>query len=251
MNVFSTLVWLEFRKGAGWLVALLGIVGLALWAVLRVQDTPFAATPASVESLGLRFLYISLAATAGVVILLLSMVFTSRQDGTLVLLSVPDGSRHLWARFAYYAVFSALFLVLLSVVLWWALSRAQVALSLGAALYLVVYNLVSFWLPMVAAVLLIRQVNLSFALGRMAWLANLVMLVGILNLGGLGILLLGNIAYTLPALPFPTITALGFDINAEVGLLEIGLPLELPILGVLTTTLFVWLAGRIWNEVEA
>jgi hypothetical protein len=239
MNALPTLLWLEWRKHWN-LVLGLGVL-LALGAYMLFTSLP------SIEST----LMVAAPLLVAAAVLILVLGTRPIREDLALLLSPPAGWLHQLGRFVFLALLGSLLIFPATLTLLGLVAAPLRVPDLGRwdwGLLAAAYLWLGVWWPVVAGILLLRSLDLAYQLSRTSWLVVLVGSLGLLNLAGT-LVKLGaqHVWYRwFPQIPLPGDLERGYGEGAL-----LGLPAEPLLIGPLIATLLIWLAGRIWDEVEA
>ena len=260
MKGLRTLLWKEYRSSRGWALGLIGSLGLWTWIVMMISNKGIE------DRLALRSLVISVAIAVGVIVLsfMVGRLHAEiRRDEHRVLLLAPiPGYLHVLARLVFALVVGLVYAIGLGILVWWIFLQAGAHLDAASIVQLVAafpaFGVVTLLMPTLAWVLLLVLFISAYRLSRLSWIPVIMICVGTpVSLIYRGLM---GLEHHLPGwVVAPGITGF-FDRLAGVpsqgegsgwmmvvpGIVHYG-----DILGMLILTgLIVFLAGRLWEEME-
>jgi len=263
MRTFRTLLWLEHRRSWVWAVSLLTSLIFWAWGIKQVLVSDIAAR------VGIRSSLLGAAAAIGLLVLaiMIGRLRAETRNGQyqVMLLSPPSGYTHILARFTYASVVAAVYFVAIGFLYWWIAELAGIHFDAVTLIELILglpfFGMAMVVFPMLAWVLLLMVVVSSYRLAGSGWIPGTVMVFGSgVALGKLGEIM-ARVAYALPGWRIFR-HALGAvverfgpidpDVSMEMSqVIYQGLPIEPMLIMLAVTALMIFLAGRIWQEVEA
>ena len=267
MKKFFTLVWLEHRRNWLWSLPLMGSLIFWAWGIKQVLIMDVG------ERLGIRAGMLMLAASIGTVILVLMIgrirSETRRGQYQVLLMTPPSGYTHVLARFTYASSVALAYFVAIGFLFWWILELAGISFDARSLIELIIalpiYGMAVGVLPIFAYVLLLMVFISAYRISGKGWIPGVVMLLGT----PVALQWLGDwmepIMWKLPGwklfenVPAALIerfgeerTAITAEMSAEMGeVMYSGVPIEPMLVMLALTAIFLILAGRIWQEVEA
>ena len=252
MNGFKTLLWREWRSAWGWAVGLIASLGGWTTIVISIQ------TGQPEDRFILRTLVLVAAGIVGMIILAFMAgrlhQEMKRGENRVLILSPVRGWVHIVTRLALPVGVGWAYLIGLGIIEWWAFGRLGAHLRTADVLQLALaypsFIAIVFVLPSLAWVLLLVMFVSAFRLSRLGWLAAVAMFVG-----------------TPTSLIYSGVNALDhhlptwhFTAGVTAAMREFGMEGSIPVPGIvhsgdivgaiLLTMLLVFLAGRLWEEVE-
>ncbi|MFC2083353.1 hypothetical protein ACFLSG_04905 [Candidatus Bipolaricaulota bacterium] len=266
MKKFFTLVWLEHRRNWIWSLPLMGSLLFWAWGVKQVLIMSME------ERLGIRAGLLIAAATIGAVLLVMMIgrirSETRKGQYQVLLMSPPSGYTHILARFTYAAGVALAFYIAIGFMFWWILELAGINFDTQSLFELILlvplYGMSITVLPILAYTLLLMVFVSAYRISGPGWIPGVVMLLGTPIAMNWVTEWIGRISYTLPGwrlfsnVPAALVERLQFgDIDPGVVAADIstaiakGVPVEPMLVMLAVTALFLLLAGRIWQEVEA
>lgn len=252
MKVFLTLLWLELRKLWAWALGLLALLLLIAWIVYQVNHTQFNQTSGTDLPVALLInltVLIMSAQFAWLMPLLLAtgMLSESRRGQLELLLSSPaPGMLHVLARFTFAFLVLLLFASGLLGIAYAEVLRAGVAMSPSIGLELYGYALGGA--PALALAVFLGTLWTAYQPSGGGLLAVVLGSAGLLSLWSTLTAYLEPLLFRLSPWRIPPIRMNGVDVVTATGLP--GLPQEFFWLMLVLTILLLYLAGRIWGEVE-
>ena len=261
MSGFKTLVWREFRSSWSWAVGL--IASLAVWAWLAYMLSGALGPPAAVA---VSLLFLSIAFVLGMIVLafMVGRLYgeIKREENRFLFLSPLSGYTHVIARLTFAVGVGWIYALGLGLLGWLTLVRAGAQLGIGDIVQLVLVSptfiTVTLMMPTLAWVLLLVMFMSSYRLSRLGWLAVIAMGAGTpVSLIYAGV---NTLDHHLPVwhLAPGIVRFLGHVANNPVPARGNSWTILVPniihsgdLLGALLFAgLLVFLAGRLWEEVE-
>lgn len=260
MKEFRTLLWREYRSSWGWVAGLLG--SLAVWAWIMTLP----GMGGSENAVAVHSSIISAAFFIGAVVLsfMVGRLYGEirRGEDRVLLLSPVPGYVHILSRLVFAVGVGWIYSIGLGVLEWWTFVQAGARLGVASVLQLVLvsptFGVVTLLLPTLAWVLLFVLFTSAYRLSRLGWLAVITMGAGTpVSLIYTGIIKLDRffpVWHVAPGIirfldhiasnPYP---ARGSSLTMAIpGIVHSG-----DIVGTLMFTgLILFLAGRLWEEVE-
>ncbi|RLC84871.1 MAG: hypothetical protein DRI37_08585 [Chloroflexi bacterium] len=260
MKGLHTLLWREYRSSRGWAIGLIGSLGLWTWIVSMISNE-------GVENrLALRSLIITVAFAIGVIVLsfMVGRLHTEikHDEHRTLLLSPIPGYLHIVSRLVFAVGVGLIYAIGLGTLTWWVFSQAGAHLGASSIMQLVAafpaFGIVTLLMPTLAWVLLLVLFANAYRLSHLTWIAVIVMCAGTpVSLLYRGI---NGLDHHLPVwTTAPGITDLfnrlaGMPTQGEGSMLTMAVPGVVhygDIVGaVLLTGLLVFLAARLWEEME-
>jgi len=263
MRGFKTLLWLEHRRSWVWAVSLFASLAFWAWGIKQVLVLDIASRA------GIRSGLLGIAAAIGLLVLAIMIGRfrgeTRNGQYQVMLLSPPSGYSHILARFVYAATVAAIYYVTIAFLYWWIAELAGIHFDAVTLIELILglplYGLALIAFPLMAWVLLLMVVVSSYRLSGSGWIPGTIMVFGSgVAFGELGEAI-SRIAYSLPGwrifrhAPGALIERFGpLDPEVSTELSQVmyqGVPIEPVLVMLAVTALMLFLAGRIWQEVEA
>ncbi len=254
MSGFKTLLWREFRSSWGWAVGIIG--SLAVWAWLAYMLSGALGRPDTVVASFLSL--ISIAFVIGMIVLafMVGRLYgeIKREENRFLFLSPLSGYTHVIARLAFAAGIGWIYALGLGLLGWLTFVRAGAQLGIGDIVQLVLVSptfiAVTLMMPTLAWVLLLVMFMSAYRLSRLGWLAVIAMGAGTpVSLIYAGVNTLGH---RLPVWHLAAGIAAAlreFGVNGTVSVPNIIHSGDV-VGALLLTALLVFLAGRLWEEVE-
>lgn len=263
MKRFFTLVWLEHRRNWLWSLPLMGSLLFWAWGIKQVLVMDVG------ERLGIRAGMLMLAASIGAVILVLMIgrirSETRKGQYQVLLMSPPSGYTHILARFTYAAGVALAYYIAIGFMFWWIFELAGISFDARSLFELIValpvYGMAVGVLPLFAYVLLLMVFVSAYRISGKGWIPGVVMLFGTpIALQWVGDWM-ARVMWSLPgwqllqnapAALMERFGEQGLEMSTEMGeVMYSGVPIEPMLVMLALTAVFLILAGRIWQEVEA
>ena len=257
MRRLKTLLWLESRRSWVWAVALVGSLAFWAWGLNQVGAEGVA------ERFGIRVGLLGLAAALGALALcfMIGRIRSETRQGQyqILLLTPPSGYVHIAARFAFALAIGILYAVAIGGLAWWSAARAGVRFDAASVLQLVLvcplYGVGVFLVPLLSWTLLLMVFVSAYRVSETGWIPGTVMVLGTPFLVHWYTAGLARLAFALPGWHlFGGVwlllqqSSVGDQMDLSTG--GIVLP-QVPLWGMLLVSLaLLFLAGRIWQEVE-
>ena len=261
MSKFNTLLWLEYRRSRVWAAALIGSLAFWAWGIQQVQMLDLRGC------LGVRTGLLGAAAMIGALVLCLMIgrIRAEMRHGQyqVLLMSPPNGYVHIAARYAYVAGVAMVYYIAIGFLYWWIAEKVGIHLdprSLTELVLAVPFYAVSVTvLPLLAWTLLLMVFISAYRISGPGWIPATVMILGTPFAVRWFWEWLVRISYTLPSWRlfenaiYRIVERISKSSDAPIPFVEApyqGVPLE-PMLAMLAlTVLMLFVAGRIWQEVE-
>ena len=263
MKRFKTLLWLEHRRSWVWSAALLGSLAFWAWGIKQVRVMELG------ERLGIRAGLLAMAAAIGlfVLCLMIGRIRAETRNGQyqVLLLTPPSGYAHVGARYLYAIATAFVYFIAIGFLYWWIMALAGIHLDPTTLVELILavpfYAISVTVLPLLAWTLLLMVFISAYRISGPGWIPGTVMLLGtpvVFRWLGEGVV---RVSYTLPGWrlfansPAALIERFGqpdpealLEVNE---FLHLGAPLEPLLIMLALAVVMLWIAGRIWQEVEA
>jgi hypothetical protein len=264
MKRFSTLIWLEHRRNWMWSLPLLGSLLFWAWGIKQVTVMDVG------ERLGIRAGLLAGAIAIGTLVLciMIGRIRSETRNGQyqVLLMSPPSGYTHISARFTYAVGVGFAYYVAIGFLFWWISALAGIHFDARSLVDLILamplYGMSVGVFPLLAYTLLLMVFVSAYRISGKGWIPGVVMLLGtpvVLQWIGNG---MARILWALPSWRvFENVPAAVYERFSQDESYEImtsaseldytGLPIEPMLLMLALTVVFLILAGRIWQEVEA
>ncbi len=263
MKGLKTLLWLEHRRSWVWAVSLLG--SLAFWAWGIKQVTVFDVG----ERFGIRTGLLGMACAIGALLLCLMIgrirAETRHGQYQVLLLTPPSGYTHIAARYLYAAGVAFAYFITIGFLFWWISALAGIQFDAGTLVELVLavpfYAVCITMLPLLAWTLLLMVFISAYRISGPGWVPGTVMILGTPFALSWLVDGIARVSYSLPSwrllerLPMAVASRLvEMDPETSAEIVRVsrwGVPIEPLLIMLALTAIFLVLAGRIWQEVEA